>query len=272
MSKCFAFLCLISAFLFSSDYEKYKNLQKDCPHLFESLGQATRGEIEILLNEDAIKKAEEHSFEYLLKKGYSKNEAYEFSRVGVVAEDAYILLLRDAVLFPSMTYGTYNRLIWKSYLDNKETGAVILPLIGNDTLVLNLNYRHALRSWQIELPRGLSDKDEPIEQTARRELLEETGFVASRLIQLGHLNQETGLCTASVPLFLAYVSDKSQPKREHSEAILQTLQLKVDDVKQMIERGYLDVEIQGNLQRVSCLDPLLNSSLYLAELKGVIKN
>lgn len=46
------------------------------------------------------------------------------------------------------------------------------------TLVIS-QYRPPLRAWSIEFPAGLIDEGETPEEAARRELEEETGYVAS---------------------------------------------------------------------------------------------
>ena len=40
----------------------------------------------------------------------------------------------------------------------------------NKKVILNVNYRHATRSWELELPRGVREENETVEMTAKREL------------------------------------------------------------------------------------------------------
>ncbi|MGF6953765.1 8-oxo-dGTP pyrophosphatase MutT (NUDIX family) [Neobacillus sp. B4I6] len=62
-----------------------------------------------------------------------------------------------------------------SYLDFAK-GVCILPITADKEIICLKQYRHAIKSWQWELPAGMIDKesDAPLE-TAKRELEEETG-------------------------------------------------------------------------------------------------
>jgi len=62
----------------------------------------------------------------------------------------------------------------------EHPGAVmILPFLDSGELVMERQYRYPLRRDILELPAGKIDAGEPTLQCAKRELLEETGYVAS---------------------------------------------------------------------------------------------
>lgn len=64
-------------------------------------------------------------------------------------------------------------------------GAVaILALLDNGNLIMERQYRYAPQREFIEIPAGKIDQGEDILLTAQRELLEETGYVASEWIHL----------------------------------------------------------------------------------------
>ena len=84
--------------------------------LHEPKGHYLDGEIEIVTQPDEILQIQNIQQERLLKKGFSKENATEFSRVGIINEDQYWLWLCDAVYFPKKIPGTYDRLLWKSAL------------------------------------------------------------------------------------------------------------------------------------------------------------
>jgi 8-oxo-dGTP pyrophosphatase MutT (NUDIX family) len=62
---------------------------------------------------------------------------------------------------------------------------VIVALTKERELILERNWRVPLESFVLQFPAGLTDREwESEEETARRELLEETGYLATRLIPI----------------------------------------------------------------------------------------
>ena len=60
---------------------------------------------------------------------------------------------------------------------------VIIAVTKQGEMLFERNWRAPTESWIIQFPAGLTDvKNESEEETARRELLEETGYRADRLI------------------------------------------------------------------------------------------
>lgn len=58
----------------------------------------------------------------------------------------------------------------------------VVALTDTDELVLVRQYRHGVKAMVLELPGGAADASDPdMVATARRELLEETGFVAAEM-------------------------------------------------------------------------------------------
>jgi ADP-ribose pyrophosphatase len=178
---------------------------------------------EILLEDHLIDRAQREALTSRDAEGLSTSD----TRVGVLADDPYLLVLRDAVRFADGRYGLYNRLI-------VPAGAAILPVIG-DSIALLHRFRHGTRQWHIEAPRGsFSGIGTRIEE-AERELLEEIGAKPVELIDLGELHSTTGVFDELHQLYLAKIVSVGSPDRH--EAIESIRVLPIPTVEELIASG-----------------------------------
>lgn len=93
---------------------------------------------------------------------------------------------------------------------------VLVPLTTKGRIVLVEQYRVPVRSRVIELPAGLADKRvkngrESLSRAANRELFEETGYRARRLVKIAQGPVSAGLASEIVTFFLATGLRKAGP-------------------------------------------------------------
>lgn len=81
--------------------------------------------------------------------------------------------------------------------------AVILPITPDGHIVLVDQYRPSLKKWLLELPAGTLEPNECPLTCAKRELEEETGYIASEFIALGQVTPLAGFCDEIQHLFVA---------------------------------------------------------------------
>lgn len=122
----------------------------------------------------------------------------------------------------------------------RHPGAVaVLPLHDDDTITLVRQYRAALDDHLWELPAGIRDvAGEPDESTARRELQEEVGLAAGRLVPLARFHNSPGFCDEDVQIFLA--TDLSQVGRTPhgvEEQVMEIGRLPTEEVEAMVDDG-----------------------------------
>lgn len=80
---------------------------------------------------------------------------------------------------------------------------VILPFITHDEILLIKQFRSPLNDFLIEAPAGVIDRGENPEETARRELVEETGYYPGRLVKLGSYTPSPGYSSEILHFYYA---------------------------------------------------------------------
>jgi ADP-ribose pyrophosphatase len=245
--------CLLTLDASEKSRQDYLDMIRDYPLLVADMGDAKKGEIEILIAPEKM----------------AEIEAKTGRDVGLIKKDKYWTWLNDAVRFPSGAEGVYSRILWNKALKNPDVGVCVMPEIEGKGIVLNCNYRHATRSWELELPRGGVNESETVEDAARRETLEETGKVLSKLTLLGHIAPDTGTLSTVVPIYLATVAGSQDTAQEESEAIEENIVLSHAELKKAIVDGYYDCKIRGETKRVYCRDPFLTYAVLMCITKNL---
>ncbi|MGC9208255.1 MAG: NUDIX hydrolase [Nitrososphaeria archaeon] len=120
----------------------------------------------------------------------------------------------------------------------KHRGAVaVLPILPDKRVVLERQFRYTLREFIYEVPAGTLEENERPEDCARRELLEETGLTAKKIIYLTRIVMSPGYVDETIHLFVAYVSDERQEARLERDEIISTEIYTMDQALEMIRNG-----------------------------------
>ncbi|ERO60712.1 MULTISPECIES: NUDIX hydrolase [Pseudomonas] len=87
-------------------------------------------------------------------------------------------------------------------------GVVAIPTLADGRLMLADLRRRAIGGQSIEFPRGAIDAGESPCDAAARELLEETGWQASQVRQLGLLHSNTSLIASAVAVCQVEIAEQ----------------------------------------------------------------
>jgi 8-oxo-dGTP pyrophosphatase MutT (NUDIX family) len=113
----------------------------------------------------------------------------------------------------------------------------VIPLTADEQVIMVEQWRHGTRSVHLETPGGLMEDDETPEQSARRELLEETGFEPGEVVRLGTVHPNPAIQTNVQHYILATNCRKvAEPNLDHAEDIHVKL-VPLAEVPRMIEKG-----------------------------------
>ena len=120
-------------------------------------------------------------------------------------------------------------------------GAVlILPVLRDGRIVVIRQYRAVVDNWLYELPAGtLKPGEDPVE-CARRELEEETGYRAGRLIKMFEAYVAPGYSTEKIIFYLAEVVEKGSQRLDEGEVIERVEALSLDRLLDMIRENRIN--------------------------------
>lgn len=119
----------------------------------------------------------------------------------------------------------------------RHPGAVVaIAVLDNGKLLFERQYRHPLRQVFLELPAGKIDPAEHPLDTARRELLEETGYKANFWRHLGTLHPAIGYADEHIEIFWAQGLSYVGAALDHGE-ILDIVELSLADALLAVRDG-----------------------------------
>ncbi len=141
-------------------------------------------------------------------------------------------LIVDEVEYPSGRRGIRE-------IAHHPGGAVVVPLLDDGQVMMVQQLRYPFGKHILELPAGkLSPGEDPAE-AARRELEEETGWVADHLTKLTSIYTTPGFCDEELHLYLGTALHPSPDghRREEGEFSMTVHIFPLDQALHMIETG-----------------------------------
>lgn len=166
-----------------------------------------------------------------------------------------------------MAQGRFIRLVkrgnWEYVERNKISGIVGLVAITPDRKILLVeHFNPPFARQSIELPAGLvgdvaGQEGETLDAAAFRELLEETGYAAEKLVYLATGTSSSGLCTEQISLFRAAGMKKTAPGGGVDGENITVHEIPLDEVRQWLA---------ARKEQGSIVDMKIYAALYFASL------
>jgi 8-oxo-dGTP pyrophosphatase MutT (NUDIX family) len=147
-----------------------------------------------------------------------------------VYDNQWIGVTEYEVINPGGGKGIYGKVRFKSLAIG------ILPLDDQGNTWLVGQYRFPLDAYSWEIPEGGGDPAVPPVESARRELMEETGLVASDWTELMEMHLSNSVTDEQAFIFLARGLDQREAAPEETEQLV-VRRLPFEEAYRMVERG-----------------------------------
>ncbi len=141
-------------------------------------------------------------------------------------QSKYMTVFNDAIKLPNRSSIVYTRVELKDFCS-------VLPITENEEIVMIKTYRYPANYTSLEIPSGYIEQGENLRDCALRELEEETGYKARKLISLGWFYPWTR-STRKAHLFLAKELTKGRQNAEPTEQITVKL-LSIEEIRKKLK-------------------------------------
>ncbi len=134
---------------------------------------------------------------------------------------------------------------------NDGNASIIVPLTIDNQIVLVIQPRNNTKeSVCVELPAGYIEiGEEPID-AARRELIEETGYVPRKIKFLDSFYQDQGCSSAYNFSFLAFDCCKKKSQNLDKDEIIRYFECTIDEAFELMDQGYIsDLQSKYTLEK-----------------------
>jgi 8-oxo-dGTP pyrophosphatase MutT (NUDIX family) len=147
-----------------------------------------------------------------------------------IYENPWISLTEHQVINPSGGKGIYGEVHFKNYAIG------IIAIDEGDMIYLVGQYRYPLKQYSWELPEGGGPLDQEPLDSAKRELLEETGLVAQHWEEVLRMHLSNSVSNELGILYLAKDFEQFEAQPEETEQ-LEVKKIPFEEAYQMVIKG-----------------------------------
>ncbi len=166
-----------------------------------------------------------------LKLGNSVNKRDYLFCMKVLIDEKWLRVLKEDVEFPNGVK------IKDFYTVERPTYSAVVPFISPSALLLVKQYRHGPKEDILNIPMGVIDEGESPLESAQRELEEETGYTAQKMISAGVFENAPSFLRLKCYLFIALDLTKVSTKNNDSDELTETIIISIERALKMISSG-----------------------------------
>jgi len=112
----------------------------------------------------------------------------------------------------------------------------VVPLLDDNTVIMEVQYRHPMGEYLLEIPAGTLEPGESPLNCAKRELIEETGYRAQELIALGKIRMIPAYSDEEIHVFIAKGLTPARQNLDPDE-IIEVVTYPLEKALRMIDAG-----------------------------------
>lgn len=126
---------------------------------------------------------------------------------------------------------------YKAYVFEFDSWANVVAITKNNEVVLVKQYRHGVQEVLLELPGGVVDDGENPLEGAKRELMEETGYSAGNIIEIGRLYPNPAIQQNTLYCYLATDAELAGEQHLDDAEEIEVELIPLDDLIEMAAQG-----------------------------------
>lgn len=126
---------------------------------------------------------------------------------------------------------------YKAYVLEFDAWANVVAITKNNEVVLVKQYRHGVQEVLLELPGGVVDSGEDPLEGAKRELMEETGYAAGNIIEVGRIYPNPAIQQNTLYCYLAMDAEKVGEQHLDESEDIEVQLISLDELIEMAVSG-----------------------------------
>lgn len=115
----------------------------------------------------------------------------------------------------------------------------VLVIVQNDQgeILIEKQYRWGVDDFVYELPAGWINESEDSVDAAKREVVEETGYIVRDVVKLGKIYPQPGFCTMHAIIFKAEIESQKTATPEFDEEDTEMEFMSLEKIKSLVKDG-----------------------------------
>jgi len=132
------------------------------------------------------------------------------------------------------------------YVNEYPDWVNVFGLTKEGKVIMVKQYRHGIGTIETELPGGVVEADETLEEGVKRETLEETGYAFETIEYLGKISANPSTTNNFMHMFLATGGEKTAEQNLDDSEEVEVVLMTIEEVKQLVKENKIMQSLHAN--------------------------